>query len=268
VYGFVDIPFADKRSRWEWLYSLAVGLSYNFNPYNPEENPLNIFIGSRRNVYINLYAKGQYHLSKRVMLGVGTGFTHFSNGAYRLPNRGLNMLPLLVSATYKLNKDEVQWKPFTKPEFKPSTFIDVYWGNGTKNYNKNERNYWKSSAGVAVLRQFSHKYRIGGGFDVFYSAGGTERVSGNSSNFKKNFSYAPYGAWEWCITERLYMPIYLGIYLHRNKQNDENEFFYQRIGLRYKFKNNVIGGVALKANAGAADFVEWTVGYSFKKGKK
>lgn len=46
LYGFVDFPFWNKNHKWHWLYSMAIGLSYNFNPYDKENNPLNTLIGS------------------------------------------------------------------------------------------------------------------------------------------------------------------------------------------------------------------------------
>ena len=96
MYGFVDIPFHKPRSRWTWLYGGALGISYNFNPYDPETNPVNVFLGSERNVYIDLYFEGHYAISNRMDIGIGTGFKHFSNGSYKLPNAGINLIPLTI----------------------------------------------------------------------------------------------------------------------------------------------------------------------------
>ena len=267
LYGFTEIPFSRPGlSRWEWLYSVGLGLAFNFSPYDRVTNPHNIFIGTRTNVYINLTMEGRYHLTDRLTFGGGIGYKHFSNGARRLPNKGLNMLPFLLTAQYKLEPGRDSWKPIERPAFRSKTIWDVYASMGTRSYDLGNRPFLKVVVGGTLLRQFCYRYRIGAGFDIFYSQGGVSRVKGTGSPFSKNFSYAPYGAWEWVLNEKLCVPLHLGIYLHRNLENEEKKSFYQRIGLRYKANRHIITGVALKANAGVANFVEFTIGYSFHHG--
>ena len=264
IYGFTEIPVGRPGvSKWEWLYSIGLGLSFHFNPYDQVRNPSNIFIGTRKNVYINLTMEGRYHVSDRFSLGAGIGYKHFSNGAVRMPNKGLNMVPVVVSAQYKLEPGKDVWKPFDRPKFVPYSIFDIYGISGIRTYDYSNRHFLKLAVGGTYLRQVSYRYRIGAGFDVFYTEGGKERVPKAESNFQKNFSYAAYGAWEWVINEKLSMPLHLAFYLHHNKENDEKEFFYQRIGIRYKVNTHFITGLSLKANAGAADFIEFTLGYSF-----
>jgi hypothetical protein len=264
IYGFTEIPFGRPgRSRWEWLYSIGLGLSFHFDPYDPVRNPANIFIGTRKNVYINLTLEGRYHISDRFSLGAGIGYKHFSNGAVRMPNKGLNMVPIVVSAQYKLEPGKDSWKPFIRPRFVPYYILDLYGIFGTRTYDYTNRHYLKMAVGATALRQVAYRYRVGIGFDLFYTEGGKDRVRKVESDFRKNFSYAVYGAWEWVINEKLSMPIHLAFYLHHNKDNEEKEFFYQRIGMRYKVNTHLITGLSLKANAGAADFIEFTLGYSF-----
>lgn len=264
LYGFTEIPFTrPDHSHWEWLYSIGLGLSFNFMPYDRVRNPSNIFIGTRKNVYINLTMEGRYHVTDRLTLGGGIGYKHFSNGAVRMPNKGLNIVPLVLTAQYKLEPGREAWKPFERPVFKPYTLWELYGSTGTRTYDLSNRPYLKIGVGGTLLRQFCYRYRAGLGFDIFYTQGGVSRVKGAGSPFSKDFSYAPYGAWEWVINEKLSVPLHVGVYVHRNPENEEKEFFYQRIGVRYKANTHLITGLALKANAGAADFVEFTLGYSF-----
>jgi hypothetical protein len=93
-------------------------------------------------------------------------------------------------------------------------------------------------------------------------------VSGDKSDFNKNFSYAPVVCWEWPITKHLSLPLGIGVYLNRNEENDETENVYQRVGARYRFNNNLFAGISLKAHYGAADYVEYTMGYSLPLKKK
>lgn len=61
IYGFVQTPIAPKEySKWSYDYRIGLGLSGNFRPYNEEENPLNLAIGSKNNVFIDLGIRAQY----------------------------------------------------------------------------------------------------------------------------------------------------------------------------------------------------------------
>jgi hypothetical protein len=268
LYGFVDIPFHKPGGKWTWLYGGAFGISYNFNPYDPETNPVNVFLGSERNVYINLYLEGHYAVSKRIEIGAGLGFKHFSNGSYKLPNAGINMIPLTIMAQYRFSKEVPLFEPKVIPPHESKNFLTFFWANGSKQYSKGENNFYKTTLSAQYLHEFSYKYRIGVGFDVFYSQGGINRVTSDKSDFNKNFSYAPTICWEWLITKHLVMPLAIGVYLNRNEQNDETEKIYERVGIRYRFDNDLFAGVSLKAHYGKADFVEYTIGYSLQLKKK
>ena len=64
------------------------------------------------------------------------------------------------------------------------------------------------------------------------------------------------------------MPINIGFYLNKNKENLE-EVMFNRIGLRYLVGNNkkMMVGVGLKITELHADYIEWTIGYTFKNDK-
>jgi hypothetical protein len=72
------------------------------------------------------------------------------------------------------------------------------------------------------------------------------------------------GSGEWVLNRHIYIPVALGVYLHRNTSNDETNGFYERIGMRYRFSNNMFAGLTIKAHKGAADFFEWTQGYTLQ----
>src|SRR5690606_5001364 len=101
IYGFVQTPIAPKEySKWSYDYRIGLGLSGNFRPYNEEENPLNLAIGSKNNVFIDLGIRAQYQFRPKWKAGVGLAFHHFSNVALALPNNGVNLLSLTLSVNY------------------------------------------------------------------------------------------------------------------------------------------------------------------------
>lgn len=103
VYFFLNMPFSYPNSRAiKFSYFASYGLSYNFNPFNPADNPINVFIGSYRNVYAHLGFRAAYNISERTAISSTFGFKHFSNGASSLPNSGINLFPVSLGLQYRL----------------------------------------------------------------------------------------------------------------------------------------------------------------------
>ncbi len=268
MYGFFEIPIGNKKEKLNWIYSIGAGLAFNFNYFDPENNPANELIGSSKNVYIAFSLEGRYNITEHWVAGLGIGFKHFSNGRIHLPNSGINLLPLTVTTEYNFgeNYTDIQKEKLTR--FIPFNMLNIYGAAGVKKFEYDGARYFKSTLSVNVLRQFSYKYRYGLGFDLFYTAGSLDRVNDDKNNFNKQFSYGFAGLFEWLVTERLYLPFNFGIHLNKNEENFE-ELLYQRIGLRYllgKQKKMMIG-VGLKTTEFHADYVEWALGYTFKNDK-
>ncbi len=266
LYFFITIPFSFEGSRkLTFSYSAAFGYSYNFNPFNPEDNPANIFLGSERNCYVHLGFLANYHFLPRWTLNGTIGFKHFSNGSYRKPNAGINLIPVTIGLSYQLSKEGAYLQKTARPDFLKHSAVNISFAAGSKNYEIGEGNYLKTTLGINYLRHFNYKYRAGLGLDIFYSAEAGLRNDSDQSPFSKSWSFALVGAWEWQLTRRLYAPVGLAVYLQRNPENGEEQIYYERAGLAYRFKNNIYAGLTIKAHGGVADYFEWTVGYTIQK---
>ncbi|WP_075590568.1 acyloxyacyl hydrolase [Labilibacter marinus] len=258
LYFFLTMPFKFQEDRrWDLGYTAAFGVSYNINPYDPEDNPANIFLGSKRNCYVHLGFYANYQLADRWALNATLGFKHFSNGSFKQPNYGLNLLPTTVGVSYRLNEDKVYDYERPLPKYQKHDIINVAVYNGSKNYKTGGDNYYRGGIGVNYLRQINYKYRVGLGVDMYYAAGMDDRDATGSA-----VSWAVVGSWEWALTSRLYAPLAIGVYMNRNEQNDEKTPYYERAGLRYRFTDHISAGLTIKAHGGAADIFEWTVAYA------
>ncbi len=264
LYFFFTLPMAfENNKKLTFSYSAAFGLAYNFNPYHEYKNPANNFIGSYGNCYVHLGFVANYKISDYWSLNATTGLKHFSNGAYKLPNSGINLIPITLGVSKRLNDGNLCPKQGSLPTYKKHDLVNISYSQGSKNYEIGERNYYKSTFSVNYLKQMSYRYRIGLGADIFYSAGGVNRNDTDQSDFEKTVSYAVVGSWEWVLTKNLYAPIGLAYYLHRNFSNGEKQQYYERIGLRYRLSKNLHAGLTIKAHAAVADYFEWTIGYTF-----
>lgn len=267
VYGFMEVPFSvqSQSNRVSFGYFLQLGLGFNFNPYDPDVNPTNQYIGSKVNCYIHMGLFSLVKISDRVDLQATLGLKHFSNGSTKKPNAGINLFPLNLGLNVKLQ--ELNPLPSEIPELGAKgqkTFWNMALYTGMKNYQIGDPAYFRGGLGVNYLIEPTYKYRLGIGLDFFWAQGMDQRFPEGDFSFKDQTSLAVVGSWEWQLTERLYVPIGLGVYLYRNELNQEITWFYERIGVRYRFDNHMFAGMQIKAHKAKADFFEFTVGYTIQ----
>ncbi len=266
IYMFFTHPFTfENNKNLTFSYTGALGISFNFNPYDSIQNPANVLIGSYKNSYIHIGFLANYKFSDNWALNGTIGLKHFSNGSLKLPNYGLNIIPFTLGVSYKFSDYNVPKHKIQNPDFKNFSLFNLTAATGSKNYEANEPNCLKAMFEISYLYQFGYRYRAGLGLDMFYAAQSDLRNDSNESNFSKSFSFAVVGEWEWILTKKLYIPIGIGLYLHRNPENEERQPYYERIGVRYRITDNFSTGLSIKAHKDIADFFEFTLGYTFHK---
>lgn len=265
LYGFTEIPINRRDRRLNFTYGIGVGLAWNFNHYDKVNDPQNLVIGSSLNAHLQANLNMHYWLTPNFLLSVGTGFRHFSNGALKKPNAGINVIPFTLGLEYKMMERHIPDATPELPPFRRHWSYSVYNSVGAKQLEMGQPVVFKNLFGFNAGYKLSYKYRAVAGFDLTYTAGSAVRIPGDQSALSKSVSYGPYIGWEWYLTDRIYLPIYLGTYLHRNAGNEEEGSLFQRLGIRYALlpsRSLVIGG-GLKSHLGSADFIEFTVGYNF-----
>ncbi len=268
LYFFLTHPLKfEGDKRFTLSYTAAFGLSYNFNPYDTIKNPTNIFVGSYRNCYVHLGFVANYKFNENWAMNATLGFKHFSNGSFKQPNYGMNLIPFTLGVSYRVTKQDIYQEKTPIPKYIKHGLVNIAVIAGSKNYEIGGDNYLKATISVNWLKQINYKYRLGVGMDFFYSDQAQLRNDSDASDFSKSFSTAVVGSWEWALTENLYVPIGIGFYLHRNVENDEKTVYYERVGMRYRFMDHYFAGLTIKAHGGAADIFEWTIGYTFHHDK-
>jgi len=264
IYFFLTIPLKfEENKKFTFSYSGAYGISYNFNAYDSINNPVNVFLGSEKNIYVHLEFLGNYKFNEKWAVNGAIGFKHFSNGSFKQPNYGINLIPLTLGVSYKLSKDKIDFFEKEIPDYIKHNRWNIAFIAGSKNYEVGGANYLKATVSLNYLRQLTYKHSVGIGLDIFYSADSDLRNKSDASDFSKLYSYAAVASGEWNLTKNLYVPMGIGFYLHRNVENDEKTGFYERVGMRYRFAKHYFAGLTIKAHGGAADIFEWTVGYTF-----
>ena len=104
-YIFQGARLARLSRRISLNYEWNFGLSNGWIPYDPDTNPYNVIIGSKRNAYVNADLYLNWILSRKIDLAAGLTLSHFSNGNTRFPNAGLNLAGVKVGLNYHFNRE-------------------------------------------------------------------------------------------------------------------------------------------------------------------
>lgn len=286
LYGVFKAPFV----RWNKLslnYEAGFGFTFNWESFSPTENNYNPSLGAEQSFFIDAGVSLGYQLSRHFDLGFGYDFTHFSNGALKSPNSGLNIFSPKLTLNYRLNPFNAEQlkKPF--PPYIKNTTIDFSVFGGTKNViylNNNAvdtitkyRGVYYPVYGFSVLinRQLDYKSKVGIGIGLSYDG------SNNSTVIVTNGELEPQGGFQAnrlalsvfasyeLVIDRLSLVVQPGIYVLRNQTTNVKPIAYQRLGLQYQLRKNLFAGISLHAyNLHVSDYLEWTLGYRLSLPKK
>lgn len=264
VYVFIKTAFV-RKTNWNAFSEIGSGIAGNFNPYDKNLNPENELIGSSINMFGHLAVGAEYAVAKRFMLGATVGYKHFSNGFIKAPNFGINVIPITLNVRFNLSKNKPPYLKETILPFLPHNRISIFYAPGSKNFGAGERNYFVSTFGVLCIRQINYKIGVGVGADIFYKSSGKYKVEGEENELGKTLSSGMYVSVEWALTENFRINTGAGLYLLRHIENDEPYPFYERISARYTITKNIFTGIGIKLNGNTSDYIEWTLGYTFKQ---
>jgi hypothetical protein len=159
-YGFLNAPFI----RWNKLtfnYELGFGLTFNWKSFDPITNQYNQSIGAAESALIDAGLNLGYMITKRIEFTAGFSLTHFSNGALKKPNLGLNTIASKISLKYNF---------FDLPNFQRMK-VPIY----------NDRNEWLVSfyggvknvifdtINVQIIEKYKGVYYSELGFSIGYN---------------------------------------------------------------------------------------------------
>ncbi len=300
IYSFIDAPFF-RFKRWSINYEVGFGLTYNWKPFNIETNALQFAIGSSNTVFIDAGMNASFQLGKHFDLTTGFTFTHFSNGATRVPNLGINLVAPRVGLKYIFNeRPELIRKEVPVYQDNWEYIVLVALSSKQTGYkiieNNTDTTYTAETYGVFTLstginRQISHKVKFGAGMDIGWDGSynsyinytDKENVSRQNAGNGNKLSIGLYGAFE-LVVNQLSVVVQPGWYLYRQDwaipedgpiANDPTTRTsgprrqpggsYQRIGLKYHIWPHVFAGINVRAyDFSIADYIEWNFGYRIK----
>ena len=254
-----------KRPKFQFDYTWGIGMAYWPNGHNR-------LVSSPVTVHLNLDFGPVFKLNEQFDLYVRAVFSHASNGALKVPNKGINILGAQAGFRYfpKGRANEIHDKDYP---FEKYNLIYVLDGIGVRESNTELGRYCLGNTfEIGYSRAFHPCFRYGGGIDVLYT--GENKVMYEYNNAEGQFkpidyfSIAPYVAGELCYGNfigHLSFAYYVwqpAEYLPRHYQR-----YYERLSFRYHFgkSKTLFAGVGMRVHATKIDYIEWTVGANLYK---
>ena len=264
VFGFCNGHLIN-RPKFQFDYTWGIGMAYWPKGHNR-------LVSSPVTVHLNLDFGPVFRLNDQFDLFARVVFSHASNGAIKVPNKGVNVLGGQCGLRYypKGHLKEHSHDTSTFVKYNLVYFLD---GIGFRESNTLLGRYCLGNTfEIGYSRAFHPCFRFGGGLDFMFT--GENKVIYEShdalDDFRPRdaFSLAPYIASELCYGNfigHLSFAYYLwqpAEYLPKHYQK-----YYERLSFRYHFGKSkaLFAGVGMKVHATKIDYVEWTVGANLWK---
>ena len=220
-------------------------------------------------------------MTKRLQLVSGFSLTHFSNGALKKPNFGINTIAPQIALRYNFY-DPLTYRMQAVPKYIPENewLISAYGGAKNVVFDSAAINITEKYEGVyfpvfgvstTYNRQISYMSKIGFGMTVSYDGsinaqldienGELEHTDGPLSDKIQVSIYPSYEL----VINRLSIIVQPAVYIYRRQIRKQSPDFHQRVGIKYHLNDNVFVGITLRDyQFHVSDFLEWTVGYRIK----
>ncbi|MFY0644020.1 MAG: acyloxyacyl hydrolase [Bacteroidia bacterium] len=261
----------------EWKRSsfnirVGPGVGYVSKIFDAKENRRNQAIGSHWNAFMQTAFLMEHSIGENASKGYlsyGFGISHFSNGAFKMPNLGYNLPSLFFRYSVPLSgleSSKVQSSVVEPKEFDPFTYYSV-----SLTYARKERNFASpvtfNHKGLQsrIIRQANpvRAWRVGIDLmlDKTYKYTEFSQASLDSISLGEQVEIGLAGGHEWRVG-KLRLGLEIGAYVL--KPTTFKRDMYQKMGFTYNLTEhfNLMGN--LKFHRGVADYFEWGLTYNFK----
>lgn len=260
--GTFDYYLLRKKNR-AVVFEFGFGLGYNNEPYDAETNNKNIALGSYITYAALLRLAYSHQIAPGLNIDSGIKLSHFSNGAFKMPNKGINVVTADIGISYDLYKVAPDYIVNAEPvPIDRKIHYNLTLASGIKEIDpigSEKFSFFTFSMYASKQTAKSNEFNVG--VDAFYSFATKEEIridndlNGSSPDFKRVGIFGGHSL----LMGKLSFLMQLGVYVYKPYKSDKP--VYQRYGLKYAFHENVFGGIFLKTHYGKADAVEWTVGF-------
>lgn len=258
-YLLLPLTFDDKQSldlRFGW------GLGAVTRPFDRETNYKGHAIGSMLNVHMLLALEYRRHFG-RTCVGVGLGIDHLSNGAYRVPNLGINLPAVQLSVRQGFGTRTALDTTRTVVAHDRTTRIIGYASVGIKEaFPVNSGKHMAYAAVVSAMKPMGGKLALEGGLNVFYNTALEQRALEDGQDPPSTMTQVGLHVGGGLLLNRLTIVWQAGAYVFNVFEDDG--IVFNRVGLRHTLGRRWLVNFTLKTHLATADHFELGFGYRFR----
>lgn len=250
-----------QTSFFEFNIRLGTGVGYFSQVYHPVNNPDNLWISARLNSSMYGHFETVYKILPTWHVVIAGAYTHFSNGATRMPNLGVNFPTVNIGLRYHTYGKTYVQRLDTIHAPLNRHYLHVSLGVGAKVLGDFGTTYYRTLAASVQYGYFVGQFsKLLLSLDAF-----RDNSLLDSTNRANNTDINRLGIWAGheFMHGRVGVVFGWGYYFYKKTERDANN--YIKVGLRYHFHKNLFGAIILKTHYGQADCFEWTLGYTFPR---
>lgn len=290
VFLFQGARLAEINPKVSFHYEINLGVSFNWDHYDYHTHREFIVFGSPTNVHLggNWYFK--WKLSNRFDLHAGLTVNHFSNGALRTPNNGLNTLSTFVELAYNIHDTEVKRNVHQLPPFEKRTAQDVSFMFTTRTLkvdvddtglrSKYAKHRFKvAGISYAYMLHNTRRFKWGPSLEAVYDEsvnavfrGETNEQTGQYREYYQMGKTADRFSLGLSLKGEVSMPGYaifanVGYDIYHKDKREKR--FYQIYGLKVYLIDNLFATFGVRSTEGThSQYLYLNVGYTFQSGYK
>jgi hypothetical protein len=264
--GFTLLPTVKfplmHKNHLRLTINVGIGIGYATKKWDIDYNYKNLAIGSNVNAVISTGLRARIFTAKRTQIETGIDLTHFSNGAAKIPNMGINMASINLGLVKyfgeqkTLIRDTIKFKK-SEPE------ISVYLSFGKKSIDPPD----SKPHGVMVVNIDAHKKitcksKVGLGAVYFLDTSGKSMLEKDSiyeKGISANSRVGIHGSYGLTVGEWSGY-FQTGVYIYNLIKIDGS--IYSKLSLRYAINEHLFACFNLKSHYAKADYFEYGIGYT------
>jgi len=267
LFPYLNFHLFNNRNPLNLNLRIGAGLAYVEKVYNAETNPLNQAFSTHLNATLNLQLQGIYRISDNWSLLAGAEIAHLSNGAYQMPNLGLNNVSLFTGISHSFGKEN-NWIAYRKENNEKNKNWDcsVFLSGGIKEIKPiGGKKYFAGDLNVEVTKKHLEYTRFGLSFDITHDASEYDCIIFQSLPAVERLNTTRVGVSGGYVLlfGDLSFDAYFGVYLH--EANPLYGRVYQRTSLRYPLSDRLKLTLTLRNHKGKADYIGLGFGFRITK---
>lgn len=280
VAPYIYWKYALVRSKVvDFNMKMGIGIAYATKKFEKGKNEVHNAIGSNVNAYVQLRFGLEWKLAQRLRLVTAFTYNHYSDGAVKLPNLGINTMSATMGIIYYpniekyklvMNQDSSARKPVLKNElFAKATigFLDV------QNNLIPEKTYLMQNTSIGYARYLNITNKLGASLNLEFNFGEpyvyVNTLEPKDNIIKKAATNLSVSVSDEILIGRVAMHLELGAYLYHTYRLPLPIFFkiggvcyLPDMGKKKRSQAMILGNV--KAHGATAQLVELGAGGTWK----